>query len=318
MDIAGKFVVVVGLGKSGVAAASACSRLGARVLGTDQRPRSELLPEVLALGIEIVAGGHQGVPFSSADYVVVSPGVPAFAGLDAAARAGAEVLGELELAFRLLIRQGAERRIVAVGGTNGKSTTTLLVHELLGGNERRVFVGANFGTPACEAVFDEYSAHVLEVSSFQLERAPRFRPNVSVLLNITDDHLDRYDSFDDYARAKGNAFVNQTEADFAVVPTGDAACLAQARRGPGRIVTFGPGGDYFAADGKLVEAASGAHVTLGDAKLYGTHNLNNAAAAFAAVRALGTPLEVVTEGLRRFQPLGHRMAPAGAVRGVRF
>ncbi len=318
MDIAGKLVVIVGLGKSGVAAARVCSRLGARVVGTDSRPAAELGAAARELDIEILAGGHRRVPFETASYVVVSPGVPPLPELDAAARAGAEVIGELELAFRLLSAPRAEPRIVAVGGTNGKSTTTLLAYELLGGEDAGVFVGGNFGTPACDAVFGEHAAHVLEVSSFQLERAPQFRPAVSVLLNITDDHLDRYAGFDDYARAKGNAFVNQTESDVAVVPLSDAACLAQARRGRARIVTFGPGADYFAADGQLVEAASGVQVALADAELHGTHNLNNAAAAFAAVRALGTPIAAVTAGLHRFQPLGHRMALAGEVSGVRF
>jgi UDP-N-acetylmuramoylalanine--D-glutamate ligase len=228
------------------------------------------------------------------------------------------VIGELELAYRLLLGQNAERRIVAVGGTNGKSTTTLLAYEMLGGASGGVFVGGNFGTPACDAVFAEHGAHVLEVSSFQLERAPEFRPNVSVLLNITDDHLDRYASFDEYANAKGNAFVNQGERDVAVVPVGDARCFTQARRGRGRIVTFGPGGDYFADESALVEAATGVRLPLGAAKLHGQHNLGNAAAAFATARALGVSLDVIAAGLARFQPLGHRMALAGEVSGVRF
>ncbi|HMI90125.1 MAG TPA: UDP-N-acetylmuramoyl-L-alanine--D-glutamate ligase [Polyangiales bacterium] len=315
MDIAGKLVVIVGLGKSGMAAARVCSRLGARVLGTDSRPRAEL-SEALALGIEVVAGGHQDVPFASAAYVVVSPGVPAFPELDAAAGAGAEVIGELELACRLLSER--RPRIVAVGGTNGKSTTTLLVYELLGGAAAGVFVGGNFGTPACEAVFGDATTLVLEVSSFQLERAPRFRPNVSVLLNVTDDHLDRYASFEEYARAKGNAFANQEPGDVAVIPASDPGCRAQAQRGRGRQVTFGEASDYFAAGDELVEAASGARVALHGAKLHGAHNLNNAAAAFAAARALGASLEGISAGLARFEPLGHRMALAGELSGVRF
>jgi len=313
MDLAGKRVIILGLGKSGIAAARVCRTRGASVVATDAAVAEKLAPEVRSLDAELVLGGHRGVDFAAADLVVVSPGVPPLAELDAAAAAGVEVIGELELAARFL-----KAPILAIGGTNGKSTTTTLVGLVLQAALKRVFVGANLGTPACDAVGADWDAVVFEVSSFQLERAPRFCPKVSVLLNVTEDHLDRYPSFQAYADAKGNAFVNQTAADYAIVPTSDAICEAQARRGRGRLVSFGARADYSVEGRYIVERSSGERFSLEGVGLHGRHNLDNAAAAIAAARALGTPSAAVAQGLARFQPLPHRMALAGEHGGVRF
>ena len=313
MDLEGQRVIVVGLGKSGIAAARLCQERGATVVGTDAAPLEKLAPEAKALGIELLAGGHDAVRFTEADLVVVSPGVPAFPALELAERAGVEVIGELELACRFI-----SAPVLAIGGTNGKSTTTTLVGGLLKAAFSRVFVGGNLGEPAATAVGQAWDAVVLEVSSFQLERAPLFRPRVSVLLNVTEDHLDRYPSFTAYADAKGNAFVNQEPGDVAVVPFGDDVCEEQARRGRGDRVTFGMAGDYAVEAGVVVEARTGERFDLVRAKLHGTHNHTNAAAAIAAVRALGVGSDAVNRGLEAFEPLGHRMAFAGEIRGVRF
>ena len=313
MDLAGKHILILGLGKSGIAAARLCRERGAAVLATDAAPAERLSPEVRELDAELVLGGHAGVDFERMDLVVVSPGVPPLAELDAAERAGVEVIGELELAFRFI-----EGPVVAVGGTNGKSTTTTLVGLLLEAAFGRVFVGGNLGTPASAAVGTKWDALVLEVSSFQLERAPRFRPKASVLLNVSEDHLDRYPSFEAYAAAKGNAFINQTTADYAIVPEGDRTCEVQARRGRGRIVTFGEKADYAVEGRAIVERASGERFSLEGVELYGRHNLDNAAAAIAAARALSAQVSAVASGLKRFQPLPHRMALAGELDGVRF
>jgi UDP-N-acetylmuramoylalanine--D-glutamate ligase len=313
MDLGGQRVIVVGLGKSGIAAARLCLERGASVLGTDSAPRERLLPELSALELEVRAGGHEGVRFTEADLVVVSPGVPNFPALELAERAGVEVIGELELACRFL-----SAPLVAVGGTNGKSTTTTLVGDLCAAAGRRVFVGGNLGEPAATAVGKEWDIVVLEVSSFQLERAPLFHPRVSVLLNVTEDHLDRYASFSLYADAKGNAFVNQEPGDTAVIPFGDAVCEEQARRGRAECVTFGAAGDYACENGLVLEARSGERFDLGVSRLHGTHNHHNAAAAIAAVRALAIAPDAVALGLRRFEPLAHRMALVGELRGVRF
>jgi len=141
---------------------------------------------------------------------------------------------------------------------------------------------------------------------------------VSVLLNVTEDHLDRYPSFELYAEAKGNAFVNQEPGNTAVIPFGDAVCEEQARRGRADRVTFGSAGDYAVDGATVTEARTGERFDLGSAKLHGTHNRHNAAAAIAAVRALEAPSDAVALGLRRFEPLPHRMALVGELSGVRF
>jgi UDP-N-acetylmuramoylalanine--D-glutamate ligase len=313
MELAKKRVIVVGLGKSGIAAARLCAERGASVVGTDALPLEKLPKEVSELGIELRTGGHDGVRFESADLIVVSPGVPALLELERAEHAGVEVIGELELSCRFVTAP-----IVAVGGTNGKSTTTTLIGVLLAAAGRHVFVGGNLGTPAAGAASKSFDAVVLEVSSFQLERAPSFHPRVSVLLNVTEDHLDRYPSFTAYAEAKGNAFVNQVPGDSAVVPFGDAITEEQARRGRGDLVTFGQGGNYIVVDGAVLEAESGEHFELGSSRLHGRHNHENAAAAIAAVRALGVEPEAVRDGLAEFEPLPHRMALVRELSGVRF
>jgi len=312
MELHGRHVIVVGLGKSGVAAARLCRDRGAHVVGTDSAPLGELSPEARGLDIEVRAGGHAGVAFEKADLVVVSPGVPELSGLTRAELAGTPVIGELELACRFF-----EAPIVAVGGTNGKSTTTKLLGEVLTLAGLAVFVGGNYGTPAADAVGKRWDALVLEVSSFQLERAPSFHPKVSVLLNVSEDHLDRYPSFVAYAEAKGNAFVNQVMGDVALVPFGDAICEEQAMRGEGDLLTFG-GGDYAVEDSVVTEAKSGERFELSAARLHGRHNHDNAAAAIAAARALGVSAEAVRRSLETFEPLPHRMALVGELQGVRF
>jgi UDP-N-acetylmuramoylalanine--D-glutamate ligase len=312
MELNGKSVIVVGLGKSGVAAARLCRDRGARVVGTDSAPLGELSEDARGLDIEVRAGGHSGIAFDTADIIVVSPGVPAFPELVRAADAGALVLGELELACRFV-----EAPIVAIGGTNGKSTTTKLVGEICGLAGLSVFVGGNYGTPATEAVGKRWDALVLEVSSFQLEHAPLFHPKVSVLLNVSEDHLDRYPSFIAYTEAKGNAFVNQVPGDVSLVPFADAICEEQAMRGEGDILTFGRG-DYDVEDGVVTESKSGEVFDLSPARLHGRHNHDNAAAAIGAARALGVSAEAVRKALAQFEPLAHRMALVGELKGVRF
>ncbi|MEB2313293.1 MAG: UDP-N-acetylmuramoyl-L-alanine--D-glutamate ligase [Sorangiineae bacterium] len=311
MELEGKRVVVVGLGRSGVSAARLCRARGAEVVATDSAPDRQLSPEARALDVTLVAGGHQGVRFEEADLIVVSPGVPTFAELAAAEAAGVPVIGELELAGRLVTAP-----IVLIGGTNGKSTTTTLAARLLEAAGARVFAGGNLGTPLSEAVGGDYDVLVVEASSFQLERVPTLHAHVNVLLNITEDHLDRYSSFDEYARAKGNGFVSQTAGDVAIIPAGDALCAREAGRGRARVVTFGEGGDFTVDGDEVVEG--GTRYSLAQSELHGRHNYSNAAAAIAAARALRTPPELIEVGLARFHPLAHRMALAGVVRGIRF
>jgi len=314
MQLSGKNVIVVGLGKSGMSATRLCERQGARVVATDSAPADKLAPEVKSLPAELVLGGHAGVAFESADLIVVSPGVPSFPELAVAEQAGVAVLGELALAASLI-----QVPLLLVGGTNGKSTTTSLLGELLKTAGLRVFVGGNLGIPASEAVGQNFDVVVLEVSSFQLERAPGIRSRVSILLNITEDHLDRYATFQDYADAKGNAFVGQGPTDLALVPEGDYECRRQASRGKGKIIEIGGAGADFAVIGNsIVEQTTEQRFDLGKTRLHGRHNHTNAAFAVAAARALSVPTPAVQDALIDFRPLPHRMALVTEFGGVRF
>jgi UDP-N-acetylmuramoylalanine--D-glutamate ligase len=245
--------------------------------------------------------------------IVVSPGVPPLAQLQQAERAGVPVIGELELGSRF-----ATAPIIAVGGTNGKSTVTTLLAQMFAEAKPRVFSGGNLGTPLTQAVVEPWDVMVVEVSSFQLERAPTFHPRVALLLNVTDDHLDRYDDFAAYARAKGNVFLQQSSEDFAVVPAGDLVCEQQARRGAGRIVTFGAEGDYAYQGRCVIERATGNQFSFEASRLFGLHNAMNVAACVAAARALGLTQQNIEAALRAYAPLAHRMAYVTEIAGVRF
>jgi UDP-N-acetylmuramoylalanine--D-glutamate ligase len=314
MDISGKNVIVIGLGKSGIAATRLCARLGAAVVATDSAPLDKLAPEVASLPAKVVVGGHEGVELTKADLIVMSPGVPSFPALQEAEQQGVPVIGELALSARLL-----QVPVLLVGGTNGKSTTTSLLGDFLKEAGLKVFVGGNLGTPAAEAVSQSIDVAVLEVSSFQLERAPGLKARVSILLNITEDHLDRYATFQDYADAKGNAFVAQTDGDVALVPEGDYECRRQAGRGKGRVLEIGgAGADYAVVGHTIVEQASEQRFELARTRLHGRHNHQNAAFAIAAARAIGVPALAIQQALLDFRPLPHRMALVTEARGVRF
>ncbi|HSQ62020.1 MAG TPA: UDP-N-acetylmuramoyl-L-alanine--D-glutamate ligase [Polyangiaceae bacterium] len=318
LALTGKHVVVIGLGASGVAAARLCALRGARVTAADEKPRGALSPQAQALeaeGIVLATGSNEAAPLAGCDLVVVSPGVPSFPALDAAEGAGTPVWGEIELAFQCRAHASP---LVAVGGTNGKSTTTSLIGALLEKAGKKVFTGGNLGEPWASHVDEAFDAVVLEVSSFQMERLAAFRPEVGVLLNVTDDHLDRYAGFDDYARAKGNCFERQTAADVAVVPFGDAVCEKQARRGAGRLRTFGPGGDFDVTDVAIIDHARGLSYSREAIGLSGGHNALNVAASLAAVAPFELSPEVVRQTLREFQPLPHRTVRVADLGGVRY
>ncbi len=313
MQISAKRAIVVGLGRSGLAAARLLRDQGVEVIGTDAAPLERLAPEVSELAIPIIAGGHGAVPFRDVDLIVVSPGVPALPELVSAEASGVEVIGELELACRFI-----DAPIIAVGGTNGKSTVTTLLALMFDQAGYRTFAGGNLGTPLSEAVAGGWERLVVEVSSFQLERVLSFKPKVSILLNVTDDHLDRYPSFVAYAEAKGNAFLRQDGEDFAVVPHGDAICEEQARRGLGHLLAFGTAGDFRVVGRSVLELATGTEYSIEGSRLHGGHNVHNAAACIAAARALGVDEQAIRRAIEQFEPLGHRMAFVTERAGVRF
>ena len=315
-DLAGKNVVIIGLGESGVAAALLALRLGARVLGADGGTEEQLSPRARALasqGVRLTLGRHDVAAWKKADLAVISPGVPNLPAVEELRASGVEIIAELELASRLV-----HAPIAAIGGTNGKSTTTALVHAMLSGEGKNVFVGANFGTPLSEAVGVAYDALVLEVSSFQMERAPTFHPKVAALLNVSDDHLDRYPSFLAYVAAKGNMFTNQTPDDVAVVPKGDAVVTREAHRGEGRIVTFGTGGDVAVVEDAIVDRLRGHRYPLAAVKLHGAHNWLNACAAVACASEMGAGPAAIAQVLATFSGLPHRTAFVSEVNDVRY
>lgn len=312
ISLAGKRVHVVGMGLSGVSAARLCLRQGAMVTGFDQRPRHALGDVARVLPMEI-RSDLSFEALSGSDWVIVSPGVDQPELLSALEARGAEVIGELELGARFV-----EAPLCAIGGTNGKSTTTELVGAMLREAGRKTFCGGNLGTPLCDACGQSWDHLVVEVSSFQLERAPTFHPEVSVLLNITEDHLDRHGSFAAYADAKGNAFVNQQPGDVAIAPFGDAEVERQVRRGGGRVVRFGAGGDYLVKDGGVLEVATGDFHPLAQTALSARHNQLNAAAAIAAARACGVAQEPIARALAAYRTLPHRLALVARVDGVGF
>src|SRR5687767_13284937 len=244
MGMAGKPVVVVGLARSGVAAARFLAARGNAVVATDRKPAAELPEEALKLaeaGVRLELGGHRPETLAGAALVVVSPGVPWQApDLVAARAAGVPVIGELELGVRHI-----EGPVAAVTGTKGKSTTTAALGAMLRETGRDVRVGGNIGE-AVTGLLEGATADttfVLEVSSFQLETTDSLRPKVALYTNLSPDHLDRHASFEEYAAAKARIFRNQTGDDYAVVNGDDEAVLAAARAGRARVYRFGHGSD---------------------------------------------------------------------------
>lgn len=316
MQLAGRHVVVVGLGRSGIASAQLCLEKGATVVGTDAIARERASEAMLALergGAQLVLGGHDAVHWDEAELVVISPGVPSFAAIDAVERTGREVIGELELASRFVTAP-----IALVGGTNGKSTVTTLLGKMLEQSGRKVFSGGNLGTPLAEVIGERFDALVLEISSFQAERIPTLHARAATLLNITDDHLDRYADFAAYAEAKGNMFVRMGGDDVAVIPQGDGLCAKQAARGKAKVVTFGPGGDVRAEGDWFVDSVHGWRVERASLKLQGAHNELNACAAMAMAAAMGGTEDAARTTLASFTGLSHRTVLVGELRGVRY
>jgi UDP-N-acetylmuramoylalanine--D-glutamate ligase len=327
MDVSSKRAVVVGLGRSGVAAAELLLARGARVVATDAAPRERASAAALALeakGALLALGGHPEALFSGADFAVVSPGVPSFPALEAFERAGHEVIGELELSSRYF-----EGPIALIGGTNGKSTTTALAFAMLEAAGRRTFVGGNFGTPPAEVVGQPFDVWVLEISSFQAERVPTLHARAHALLNVTDDHLDRYPSFEAYADAKGNPFVRMTAEDTAVIPHGDALCAAQAARGGARVVTFSATDEAATVrpvGGDVVHRDAWWRFPLDALRMSGRHNVANACAALAVAAGVGFGGASEGDGedswlaraVRGFHGLGHRTALVAEIAGVRY
>ncbi|MBS1790897.1 MAG: UDP-N-acetylmuramoyl-L-alanine--D-glutamate ligase [Acidobacteria bacterium] len=325
MQVAGKNILVVGLARSGVAAAEFLAARGARVTVNDAKPESELkdAASLCAKGIEVIGGNHPRKLFEQSDLIVVSPGVPlALEPFQRARAAGVPIIGEVELAARFL-----RGRLVGITGSNGKTTTTTLTGELLKDAGLPTLVGGNIGMPLIslvEASTDD-GVTVIELSSFQLEAVEQLHVNVALLLNITPDHLDRYDSMVDYAAAKANIFRHQTANDVAVLNADNDWTMREAEKTAARRICFSrlkelEEGIFLRGD-EIIERSNQSErvlLTRADIPLPGDHNVENVMAALAAGLACGASPNSMRQTVRNFKGVEHRLEFVAEVNGVKF
>ncbi len=326
MDLKDKRVLVVGLGKSGVASALFLKAHGARVTVSDTKSGDELrneIPVLLDHGITVETGGHGERTFREQDLIVVSPGVPVDAPLLQQARSlGEVVIGEIELAAQFL-----RGPIVAITGSNGKTTTTTLAGEILAAGGLPTLVGGNIGTPAIsltERATPE-TVIVLEVSSFQLETIQSFHPKIAAVLNVTPDHLDRHKTLEVYVNAKARIFENQNQTDFAVLNADDPTCAAMAPRTRAQIFWFSRQKEVkqgaWVSEGRILfrQAAGQREIMqLSEIPLKGAHNLENVLAAVCAGALMGCAPAKIREAVRNFKAVEHRLEFVATIGGVDY
>ena len=326
MNVAGKKVLVMGAARSGIACAKFLLARGATVALGDAQPLEKWSAEAVALkseGIGILPGDIPGWLLDNLDLVVTSPGVPTKAiPLRYAERAGAEVIGEVELASRYL-----KGRIVAITGTNGKTTTTSLIGELLKDAGVPTQVGGNIGTPLVSLVDSSRDDGwtVVELSSFQLETIKEFHPTVAVVLNVTPNHMDRYESFTDYAAAKHRIFMNQGPGDVAILNADDEIVSSWASGLRAHVASFSvkkqlPEGLFLRELEIVSRTATSERVLLmsDEMKLRGRHNVENVLAALAAGLACGADPDSMRQTIKRFEPVEHRLEFVSEIDGVKF
>lgn len=324
-ELRGKRVLVVGLARTGVATALFCAARGARVTATESRAESavaEAAAELRAAGCALELGGHREETFLAQDLIIPSPGVPADAALLRAARArGITIWSELELAWRF-----HKGRLIGITGSNGKTTTTSLIAHLLEAAGLPVILAGNIGTPLIARVEEtsERSVSVVEMSSFQLELIATMRPDISVFLNLTPDHLDRHGSLESYGRAKARIFENQSEAELAILNADDALTRQYAPARP-QVLWFSRkqrvAQGAYVRSGEIVFRRDGAEEVLLGAEeipLPGAHNLENVLAAALAARLAGAGAAAIARGVRSFAGVEHRLEFTGEIRGVRY
>ncbi|MGD1021861.1 MAG: UDP-N-acetylmuramoyl-L-alanine--D-glutamate ligase [Candidatus Sulfotelmatobacter sp.] len=326
MELKDKRVLVVGLGKSGVASALFLKAHGARVAVSDTKSGDELhneIPVLLDHGITVETGGHGERTFRGQDLIVVSPGVPVDAAPLVQARSlGEAVIGEIELAAQFL-----PGPIVAITGSNGKTTTTTLTAEILTAGGLSTLVGGNIGTPAISLA--DRAKHdtviVLEVSSFQLETIQTFRPKIAVVLNVTPDHLDRHRTLEVYVDAKARIFENQRSDDFAVLNEDDPTCVTMAARAQAQIFWFSRQKEVkqgaWVRDGNILFRDSAGQreiMQVSEIPLKGAHNLENVLAAVCASALMGCAPEKIRQAVRNFKAVEHRLEYVATIRGVDY
>jgi len=328
MELKGKKVLVVGLGKSGLAAALFLRRRGAQVTVSDVRSAEALAKDIPALldeGIMVEAGGHGLLTFRRQDLIVVSPGVP----LDTPELVqvkgfGLPIIGELELAGRFL-----KGKIVAITGSNGKTTTTALLGEILKAGGLAALVGGNIGVPVVSLIDESTDAtwSVLEVSSFQLESTQQFHPNIAVILNITPDHLDRHGTFENYALAKEKIFAAQTADDCVVLNADNLRAAQAAARSKAKVYWFSL--EHAVDQGAWLEEGfvvfratpDGATEKIMPSRaipLKGAHNVENVLAAVCAARLAGVAVEAIERAVEDFRAVEHRLEYVATLNGIEF
>jgi UDP-N-acetylmuramoylalanine--D-glutamate ligase len=325
VELKGMRVLVVGLARTGLASALFCAGRGAAVTATDissEEALADAAAKLRAAGVALELGGHSMETFLKQDLIIQSPGVPAELSYFVAAREhGVPVWSEIELASRLL-----RGRLIAVTGSNGKTTTTALLGHICATAGLPTIVAGNIGTPLISRVdaSSEASITVAEVSSFQLETIARFRPDVAVWLNLTPDHLDRHASFHMYGQAKARIFENQVESDAAVINHDDPESRSHAPSRP-RVFWFSrlaevPQGAWLRGE-ELVFRTAGrdaALLRLQDIGLRGAHNVENVLAAACAARLAGIPAAAIAEGVRTFAGVEHRLEFVAEIAGVSY
>ncbi|HEY6878296.1 MAG TPA: UDP-N-acetylmuramoyl-L-alanine--D-glutamate ligase, partial [Polyangiales bacterium] len=321
MELTGTRVTVVGLGQSGLGVVRLLHAKGARITVNDARQEAQLGPlavEAKQLGATLSLGDHESARFADAQLIVVSPGVPSLPSLVEAARRGVQVVSEVELASWFI-----EAPIVGVTGTNGKSTVTTLIGKMCEATGKPTFTGGNLGTPLSAAVGTPAAGKggyvVAELSSFQLERVEKFHAKVGVLLNVTDDHLDRYENLAAYAAAKGRLFATQHADGFAVAPALDQLCLSLAQASSGTLARYGGvDGEVRRQGDAIVDEVSGLSLPIAELGIRGEHNIDNACAAALTARLLGLSNDVIASVLRSFKGLPHRMQHVATLQGVDY
>ncbi|HEY6200008.1 MAG TPA: UDP-N-acetylmuramoyl-L-alanine--D-glutamate ligase [Candidatus Binatia bacterium] len=322
MDVEGKKVMVLGLARTGIAAARFLAERGADVTVSDRRTEADLAREIAGLGdapIDLRLGGEDSAWLENIDILIPSPGVPQENPLlQAAARRGIEILSEIELGYRFM-----RTPLIAITGTNGKSTTTSLIGAMLKAAGANAFVGGNIGAALIGFAGKDWDWGVVEVSSFQLEWVKDFRPRIAILLNLSEDHLDRYASFADYGAAKERIFAAQEPNDVAILNRDDPLVWRMRERIRSRIVSFGWSSveqGVYAANDEIVWRGTGAEerFPLARVKIQGVHNVENLMAAIAAAKAAGVAQAAVQNAIENFAGLEHRLEFVREKNGVRY
>jgi UDP-N-acetylmuramoylalanine--D-glutamate ligase len=331
VDLTGKHVIVVGLAQTGIAVANFCKARGARVTVSDGKKAEALAAQVAQLNdCELDLGGHTVETFTTADLIVMSPGVPELDATRAARDAGVEVIAEIELAYRFF---HPESILIAITGTNGKSTTTALAGSLCEASGRPTFCGGNLGNhPLIEAVDHEANCPggliVAEVAGFMLETCTSFRPKIAACLNVTPDHLDRYGSFEVYASMKTRIYEWLQEGDHAIANACDARTIEGATQSPAKVHLFDSTPDASPALGASLDREEEKilitiddkveHYPMSDLPIIGNHNMENAMAAYLCARLAGVEPGAIRQGARNFKPQKHRMELVGDSAGVHY